>query len=323
MLNVEEKVKLIGLSKYADTLVDSVAEQLSVKQIGTTVSKFSNGETHINVLESVRGQHIYLFQVFDFDINDRIMEILITVDALKRASAKSISLVIPYYAYSRQDRKSKSREPITAKLIADMYEKVGIDRVITMDLHAPQIQGFFDIPIDNYQGAPLLYNYFKEECKNDDIVVVSPDHGGASRARILAEKLSANIAIVDKRRPKANVSEVMNVIGNVEGKVAIIIDDMIDTAGSLCKAAEAVKQLGAKKVFGCCTHPVFSGEAYQRLEESVFEKVVVMNSLSVDETKLQSSRIEVLDVSQLIALAIEHTYLGKSVSPLFNNIEEN
>lgn len=320
MLNVEEKVRLIGLSKGSKELVTQVSKLCQVKIIESTVTKFSNGETHVDINESVRGNHIYLFQMFDQDINDRVLEILIAVDALKRASAKSISLVIPYYAYSRQDRKSKSREPITAKLIADMYEKAGIDRVITMDLHASQIQGFFNVPIDNYQGLPLIHSYFANTLDNEEIVVVSPDHGGANRARSLAEKLHATIAIVDKRRPKANVSEVMNIIGNVENKVAIIIDDMIDTGGSICKAAEAVKKMGAKKIYACATHPVLSGKAYEHLANSVFEKVIVTNTLPVDEQKLKEARIEVLDIAHLIAQAVEHTYLGISVSPLFSKV---
>jgi ribose-phosphate pyrophosphokinase len=214
MFDFGNKVRLIGLSEDAKDLVEKVAKILKVQPINSDVTKFSNGETHVNILESVRSSHIYLFQMYDKNINDRLMETLIAVDALKRASAKSISLVIPYYAYSRQDRKSKSREPITAKLVADMYEKAGVDRVITMDLHAAQIQGFFNIPIDNYQGLPLFSAHFAKEIKNEDVVIVSPDHGGVNRARSLAEKFQAPIAIIDKRRPRANVSEIMNIVGS-------------------------------------------------------------------------------------------------------------
>jgi ribose-phosphate diphosphokinase len=239
------------------------------------------------------------------------------VDALRRASAKTINIVIPYYGYARQDRKAQSREPITAKLVANMITQAGADRVLTLDLHAAQIQGFFDIPVDHLLGAPLLANHFLENnFKDKDIVVVSPDHGGVTRARKMAEFLHAPIAIVDKRRPKANVAEVMNIIGEVKGKVAVLIDDMIDTAGTITLAAQAIKDAGAEEVYACCTHAVLSGPALDRINDSVIKEVVVTDSIEVPEEKT-GGKIVQISVDQLMAEAIRRIHENRSVSPLF------
>ena len=244
------------------------------------------------------------------------MELLIMIDALKRASAKTINIVMPYYGYARQDRKARSREPITAKLVANLLETAGASRVITLDLHAPQIQGFFDIPIDHLMGVPILADYFKS--KNlDDIVVVSPDHGGVTRTRKLADRLKAPIAIIDKRRPKPNVAEVMNIVGQVEGKTAILIDDIIDTAGTITLAASALVASGAKEVYACCTHPVLSGPAIERIQNSEIKELVVTNTIALPEEKKIDKIVE-LSVAPLIAEAITRVYEMKSVSVLFD-----
>ena len=246
------------------------------------------------------------------------MELLITIDALRRASAKTINVVMPYYGYARQDRKAQSREPITSKLVANMLENAGASRVVALDLHAAQIQGFFDIPVDHLLGAPLLANYFIDrDLVGDEVVVVSPDHGGVTRARKLAEFLKSPIAIVDKRRPKPNVAEVMNIIGDVKGKTAVIIDDMIDTAGTITIAAQALIELGAKEVYACCTHAVLSGPAIERLENSIIKKVIVTDSIRLPEHK-KIDKIDVVSVDQLIGEAIKRIYENRSVSPLFN-----
>lgn len=245
------------------------------------------------------------------------MELLITIDALRRASAKTINVVMPYYGYARQDRKAQSREPITAKLVANMLQMAGATRMVTLDLHAVQIQGFFDIPVDHLMGAPLLANYFLDNgLHGDDVVVVSPDHGGVTRARKLAEFLKSPIAIIDKRRPRANVAEVMNIVGEVSGKTCVLIDDMIDTAGTITLAATALKEKGAKAVYACCTHPVLSGPAIERLRDSEIEKVIVTDSILLSKERMLPN-MEVVSVSQLIGEAIKRIHENRSVSPLF------
>lgn len=245
-----------------------------------------------------------------------MMELLIMIDALKRASAKSINIVIPYYGYARQDRKARSREPIAAKLVADLIETAGANRVITLDLHAPQIQGFFDIPIDHLQGVPILSSYIEK--KNlEDVIIVSPDHGGVTRARKMADRLKAPIGIIDKRRPRPNVAEVMNIIGNIEGKTAILVDDIIDTAGTMTLAANALIENGAKEVYACCTHPVLSGPAIERIENSQIRELVVTNSIPLPEEK-HIDKITVLSVAPLIGEAITRIHELKSVSILFD-----
>lgn len=253
----DPKLKIFALNSNKP-LAEKIAKVVGVELGKISVNQFSDGEIRINIEESIRGDHVYIIQSTSSPVNDNIMELLIMIDALKRASVKTVNIVIPYYGYARQDRKARSREPITSKLVANMITRAGADRILTLDLHAAQIQGFFDMPVDHLLGAPLLANYFLDNgIANEDTVVVSPDHGGVTRARKLAEFLKAPIAIIDKRRPKANVAEVMNIIGNVEGKKCILIDDMIDTAGTITLAAQALEDAGATEVYACCTHPVY------------------------------------------------------------------
>lgn len=312
----DPNLKIFALSSNRP-LAQKIAEQVGVELGKVSVTHFSDGEIKINIDESIRGDHVYIVQSTSYPVNDNLMELLIMIDALRRASAKTINVVLPYYGYARQDRKAQSREPITAKLVANMITQAGADRVLTLDLHAAQIQGFFDIPVDHLLGAPLLANYFLENnFKDKDIVVVSPDHGGVTRARKLAEFLHAPIAIIDKRRPKANVAEVMNIIGDVKGKVAVLIDDMIDTAGTITLAAKALQDAGAIEVYACCTHPVLSGPALDRLNASVIKEVVVTDSIQVPEEKTGGKIVQV-SVDQLMAEAIRRIHENRSVSPLF------
>ena len=312
----DPNLKIFALSSNRP-LAQKIADQVGVELGQVSVTHFSDGEIKINIDESIRGDHVYIVQSTSYPVNDNLMELLIMIDALRRASAKTINVVLPYYGYARQDRKAQSREPITAKLVANMITQAGADRVLTLDLHAAQIQGFFDIPVDHLLGAPLLANYFLENnFKDKDIVVVSPDHGGVTRARKLAEFLHAPIAIIDKRRPKANVAEVMNMIGDVKGKVAVLIDDMIDTAGTITLAAQALQDAGAIEVYACCTHPVLSGPALDRLNASVIKEVVVTDSIQVPEEKTGGKIVQV-SVDQLMAEAIKRIHENRSVSPLF------
>ncbi len=312
----DPNLKIFALSSNRP-LAQKIADQVGVELGKVSVTHFSDGEIKINIDESIRGDHVYIVQSTSYPVNDNLMELLIMIDALRRASAKTINVVLPYYGYARQDRKAQSREPITAKLVANMITQAGADRVLTLDLHAAQIQGFFDIPVDHLLGAPLLANYFLENnFKDKDIVVVSPDHGGVTRARKLAEFLHAPIAIIDKRRPKANVAEVMNIIGDVKGKVAVLIDDMIDTAGTITLAAQALQDAGALEVYACCTHPVLSGPALDRLNDSVIKEVVVTDSIQVPEEKTGGKIVQV-SVDQLMAEAIRRIHENRSVSPLF------
>lgn len=312
----DSKLKIFALSSNKP-LAQKIANEVGVELGAINISQFADGEIKVNIDESVRGDHVYLVQSTSFPVNDHLMELLITVDALRRASAKTINVVLPYYGYARQDRKAQPREPITAKLVANMLVQAGVDRLVTLDLHAAQIQGFFDIPMDHLLGAPLLANYFmNQELDGDDVVVVSPDHGGVTRARKLAEFLKSPIAIIDKRRPKANVAEIMNIVGEVEGKTCVIIDDMIDTAGTITLAAEALMEKGAKAIYACCTHPVLSGPAIERLDKSPIKKVIVTDSISLPEDK-QLDKLETVTVSQLVGEAIKRIHENRSVSPLF------
>ena len=312
----DPNLKIFALSSNRP-LAQKIADQVGVELGKVSVTQFSDGEIKINIDESIRGDHVYIVQSTSYPVNDNLMELLIMIDALRRASAKTINVVLPYYGYARQDRKAQSREPITAKLVANMITQAGADRVLTLDLHAAQIQGFFDIPVDHLLGAPLLANYFLENnFKDKDIVVVSPDHGGVTRARKLAEFLHAPIAIIDKRRPKANVAEVMNIIGDVKGKVAVLFDDMIDSAGTITLAAQALQDAGALEVYACCTHPVLSGPALDRLNASVIKEVVVTDSIQVPEEKTGGKIVQV-SVDQLMAEAIRRIHENRSVSPLF------
>ncbi len=299
-------------------LAKEIADILNIQLGKCTVNRFSDGEVQIVIEESIRGCDVFVVQSTSSPVNEHLMELLIMVDALKRASAKTINIVMPYYGYARQDRKARSREPITAKLVADLLETAGADRVITFDLHAAQIQGFFNIPIDHLLGVPILSDYFKQK-DLDDIVVVSPDHGGVTRARQLADRLKAPIAIIDKRRPKPNVAEVMNIVGHIEGKIAILIDDIIDTAGTITLAANAMVENGAKKVYACCTHPVLSGPALERINESKIKELVVTNTIPLKEEALEyCGKIKQLSVGNLIAESIKRVYEQRSISSLFD-----
>ncbi|APC46753.1 ribose-phosphate pyrophosphokinase [Virgibacillus halodenitrificans] len=297
-------------------LAEQIADHIGTRLGKCSVKRFSDGEVQINIEESIRGCDVYVVQSTCAPVNEHIMELLIMIDALKRASARSINIVMPYYGYARQDRKARSREPITAKLVADLLETAGASRVITLDLHAPQIQGFFNVPIDHLQGVPILSDYFEAK-KLDDIIVVSPDHGGVTRARKMADRLKAPIGIIDKRRPRPNVAEIMNIIGNIEGKTAILIDDIIDTAGTITLAANALVENGAKEVYACCTHPVLSGPALERIDQSEIKELVITNSIPQTEDR-QSDKITELSVAPLIGEAIIRVHELQSVSILFD-----
>ncbi len=297
-------------------LAEEIAKVIGVELSKCSVTRFSDGEIQINIEESIRGCDVFIIQSTSSPVNEHLMELLILVDALKRASAKTINLVIPYYGYARQDRKARAREPITAKLVANLIETAGATRVITLDLHAPQIQGFFDIPIDHLMGVPILSEYFKNKQYDKEIVIVSPDHGGVTRARKMAERLKAPIAIIDKRRPKPNVAEVMNIVGNIDGKIAILIDDIIDTAGTITLAANALVENGAAEVYACCTHPVLSGPAISRIQNSKIKELVITNSIALPEEKYMDKIVN-LSVAPLLADAIIRVHEEQSVSVLF------
>nr|WP_017554177.1 ribose-phosphate diphosphokinase [Heyndrickxia coagulans] len=299
-------------------LAKEIANVVGVELGKCSVSQFSDGEIQINIEESIRGCDVYVIQSTSDPVNEHMMELLIMVDALKRASARTINLVIPYYGYARQDRKARAREPITAKLVANLLETAGATRVITLDLHAPQIQGFFDIPIDHLMGVPIIAKYFEDKgFQAEDIVVVSPDHGGVTRARKLAERLKTPIAIIDKRRPRPNVAEVMNIVGNVDGRICIIIDDIIDTAGTITLAAKALIESGAKEVYASCTHPVLSGPAIERINNSPIKELVATNSINIPEERKSEKLVE-LSVAPLLGEAIIRVHEDQSVSPLFD-----
>ncbi len=312
----DPRLKIFSLNSNRP-LAEKIAAAVGVELGKSSVTQFSDGEIQVNIEESIRGSHVYVIQSTSSPVNDNLMELLIMIDALKRASAKTINVVMPYYGYARQDRKARAREPITAKLVANMLEKAGATRMLTLDLHAVQIQGFFDIPVDHLMGAPLIADYFMEHgIQGDDVVVVSPDHGGVTRARKLAEYLKSPIAIIDKRRPKANVAEVMNIIGHVEGKICVLIDDMIDTAGTISLAANALQEAGAKEVYASCTHPVLSGPALQRIEDSAIKRLVVTDSIYLSDDR-KIDKIDEISVGELIGDAIKRIHENKPVSPLF------
>ncbi len=313
----EREIRLFSLNSNRP-LAEEIAKEIGVPLSDCRVKRFSDGELYINIEESVRGDDVYVIQSTSSPVNETLMELLIMIDALKRASVRTINIVMPYYGYARQDRKARSREPITAKLVADLLTVAGATRIITMDLHAAQIQGFFNIPVDQLLGVPLISTYFEtEEFQAKDIVVVSPDHGGVTRARKLAERLKAPIAIIDKRRPKANVAEVMNIVGSVEGKTAILIDDIIDTAGTITLAADAIVEAGAKEVYASCTHPVLSGPAMERIDNSSIKELVVLNTIDLTGRPC-SSKIKQMSVAHLLGEAIMRVHEHKSVSTLFD-----
>ena len=308
------KIKLFAGNSNPD-LAEKIAKYLNLNLGKAEVKTFSDGEISVNINESVRGVDVYIIQSTCAPVNNNLMEMLIMIDAMKRASAGRITAVIPYYGYARQDRKAKARDPITAKLVANLLTAAGVDRILTMDLHANQIQGYFDIPVDHLLGGPILVKHF-ESMHIPDLVVVSPDHGSVARARKFAEYLDAPIAIVDKRRPKNNVSEVMHIIGDVKDKNLILLDDMIDTAGTLCNAASALKEAGANKIYSCCTHPVLSGSAIERIQNSPLSEVIVLDTIPLTKEK-QIDKIKVLSTANLFGSAITKIFNGESVSELF------
>jgi ribose-phosphate pyrophosphokinase len=293
---------------------EKVCDTLNIPLSSATVGKFSDGEINIKIDESVRGKDVFIIQPTGAPVNDNLMELLIMVDALRRSSAHTITAVIPFFGYARQDRKAAPRVPITAKLVANMLETAGVERVITIDLHAGQIQGFFDIPVDNLYGSLIFSNYIKEKNLKNPIIA-SPDVGGVARAREFAKELGLEMVIVDKRREKANESEVMNIIGDVEGKDVILIDDMVDTAGTMVKAAKALKTKGATSVMACVTHPVLSGPAYERIEEGELDELIVSDSIPLQNQKC--SKIKVLSATEIFAEVIKRVYSNESVNTLF------
>ena len=298
------------------TLASEISEKLGKPLGDASVKKFSDGEIAISINESVRGKDVYIIQSTSEPVNDNLMELCIMIDAMKRASAGRINAVIPYYGYGRQDRTARARDPITARLVADIITVAGANRVITMDLHAAQIQGFFNIPTDHLYGSPILTDYFKDH-DTGNMVVVSPDHGSVKRARDMAQPLGVPIAIIDKRRPRPNVSEIMNIIGDIEGKDCILVDDMVDTAGTICNAANALRDRGARSVKACATHGVLSGPALERIEASAIEEMVFLNTIEIPEDKI-TDKFTVLSVAPLFSEAIRRVFTNEPVSVLFN-----
>lgn len=302
-------------------LAKDIAKYLKIPLGNAAFKRFSDGEISVNIQESVRGHHTFIVQSTCPPANEHLMEILILIDALKRASATQITVVIPYYGYARQDRKAAPREAITAKLVADLLEAAGATRIIALDLHVSQIQGFFDVPFDHLYATPIfikdIKKHFLDKQKNSDIVIVSPDAGGVERARAYAKQLHCSLAIIDKRRPKPNVTEIMNIIGDVKGKKAIMIDDMIDTAGTLTKAAEAILSHGATGVWAYATHPVFSGEALERIKKSQLKEVIVTDSIPLSDNAKKIKKIRQLTCSSLVGEAIRRVDTGTSISSLF------
>lgn len=299
-------------------LAEEIANSVGLTLGDSKVSTFSDGEISVDINETVRGCDVFVIQSTCSPVNKNLMELLIMIDAFKRASAGRITAVIPYYGYARQDRKAKSRDPITAKLVADLLTTAGADRVLTMDLHAPQIQGYFNIPVDHLMGSPILAKYFTERGfeDRDDVVVVSPDLGSVTRARKFADRLHAPIAIIDKRRPKANVSEIMNIIGDIEGKVCILLDDMIDTAGTIANAANALTDLGAKEVYACCTHGVLSGPAFERINDSSIKELIMLNTIELPQRE-DLGKFKSLSVAPIFGEAIRRIYDDVPLSKLF------
>lgn len=319
MISHGKNIKILAGNSHP-ALAMQIASALGLPLAKCTVGHFADGEVSVSISETVRGSDVFLIQSTCNPVNDNLMELLVMIDACKRASAGRITAVIPYFGYARQDRKSKARDPISAKLVADIITAAGADRVLTMDLHAQQLQGFFDIPVDNLMGASVLIPYIagKFGRGRDDVIIISPDLGSVTRCRKFCEKLDYRLAIIDKRRPRANVSEVMNIIGDVKGKTCILSDDLIDTAGTLCHAAEALIKIGgAKEVYACASHGVLSGPAIQRLEESPIKKLTLLDTIPLPAEK-RSDKIELLQVAPVFTEAIARIYEESSVSPLFD-----
>ena len=319
-MNIHGKDIKIFTANSNPKVAHEIAQKLGLPVGKSTVSSFADGEISVSIEESVRGSDVFVVQSTCGPVNNNLMELLIMIDAFKRASAGRITAVVPYFGYARQDRKAKARDPISAKLCADLITTAGADRMLTMDLHAAQIQGFFDIPVDHLLGVPILAPYFVEKFKDyprDDLVVVSPDLGSVTRARKFAERMNTTLAIVDKRRPRPNVCEVMNIIGDVKGKIAFLVDDMVDTAGSICNAAKALMEVGgATEVYACATHGVLSGPAIERITNSCITEMVLLDTIPEKEGA-KDARITMLPVAPVFAEAIGRIYEDKPVSPLF------
>ena len=316
MINHGKDVKIFSCNSNP-ALAEKIAKELGLPVGNAEVSMFSDGEISVNTYETVRGSDVFIVQSTSEPVNNNLMELLIMIDAFKRASASRITAVMPYFGYARQDRKSKARDPISAKLVADLITTAGADRVLTMDLHAAQIQGFFNIPVDHLRGGTLLAQHYLDKFPNrDDVVVVSPDLGSVTRARNFASKLDVPIAIIDKRRPKPNVSEVMNIIGDIKDKKVILIDDMIDTAGTITNGATALAERGAKEVYACCTHGVLSGPAIERIQNCPIRALLVLDTIAIPESKM-IDKIQTKSVASLFAEAIKRIYNDETVSILF------
>ncbi len=308
-------MKLFGGTSNPE-LTNKVCAYLEIEPGKISAKKFSDGETQVEIHENVRGMDVFILQSTCTPVNDNLMELLIIIDALKRASAKRITAMIPYYGYGRQDRKVKPRVPISAKLVADLITAAGVNRVVSIDLHAGQIQGYFNIPVDNLFASPILLKHIRAHLEND-LVMVSPDAGGVERARAFAKRLDCGLAIIDKRRDAPNVAEAMNIIGEVAGKTAIILDDMVDTAGTLTQAAGALKKYGAEHVHACCTHPVLSGPSIERIIEAPIDSLVVTDTIPLNDNSAECSKIKVLSVADLLGETAKRIHTSHSVSTLF------
>lgn len=315
MINHGSEIKIFSGNSNMP-LAQAIASKLNTSLGEIEITHFSDGEIYVRYDESIRGKDVFLIQSTSDPVNNNLMELLIMIDAARRASAGRITAVIPYFGYARQDRKARSREPITAKLVANLITSAGADRVMTMDLHCLQIQGFFDIPLDNLVGGPTLNNYFKPKV-DDDFVVVSPDIGSVARARKVAARMNAKMAIIDKRRPKANVMEVMNIIGEVEGKNCLMVDDMIDTAGTMVQGAIALKEAGAKEIYGCCSHGVLSGSSIELISESPITELAILDTINISKEKLLP-KIKIISTAPIFASAIENVYLDRPISKIYD-----
>ena len=317
MLNQIHGAIKIFAGNSSQKLAKEICSQLDLELGKLEVGKFSDGETSINIKESVRGCDVFIVQSTNTPVNDNLMELLLILDACKRASAGRITAVIPYFGYARQDRKARSRDPISAKLVADILQTAGANRVLTMDLHSSQVQGFFNIPVDNLKGESVISRYLRKIGVPEDLTIVSPDTGSVVRSRAMASKFNVPLAIIDKRRPQANVMEVMNVIGDVKGRTCLLLDDMIDTGGTICQGAQALMEHGAKEVMACCTHAVLSGPAIERLEKSALSKLIVLDTIELPQSK-KIGKLEIVGVADTFAEAIERVYTDLPVSKLYD-----
>ncbi len=314
-----DKVSIIAGNSNPD-LCKKIAKHLKLEVADAVMMQFPDSETFVEIKDSIRGKECFIIQPLSRPVNDNLMELLITIDVIKRASRNGITAVIPYFGYARQDRKTGPKTPISAKLVANLITKAGADRIITMDLHSSQIQGFFDMPVENMFANIVFVEHIKKyfaNCKNEEVIIISPDIGGIVRARSVAKWLGYDLAIIDKRRPKPGVSEVMNIIGNVANKVCILMDDIVDTAGSLCNAAKKLKEAGAKNIFSYITHGVLSGDATKKINESPIEKIFITNTIDLSKQMQECPKIEIIDVSKLLAETIKRVYTNTSVSELF------